>query len=118
MRFILILVPFLLISSLSQAQLIKTKLEITVLNTAGNPEPGVEVKIYENEDDYLGDKNVVQGKKYTDSKGKVMYKDLKEQSYYINASKGKADNYGESTKTIPLKGMVKNKVNVIITEGN
>jgi hypothetical protein len=97
---------------------LKTKLEITVLNTTGNPEAGAEVKIYGNEDDYLADQNVIQGKKFTDSKGKILYKDLGEQAYYIHVEKGAADNFGESEKTIPLKSGAKNKVNIIITKGD
>jgi hypothetical protein len=102
----------------ANAQLFGTKLEITVLNTLGNAEAGVEVKLYENEDDYLADKNVVQGVQYTDSKGQVLYKDLQAKPYYINAQKGKADNFGESESTIPLAEGKKNKVRVIITEGD
>ena len=98
--------------------MLKTKLEITVLNTTGNSEAGAEVKIYSNEDDYLAGNNAVQGIKYTDSKGVVLYKDLEAKPYYINVEKGSADNFGESEKTIPLKEGVKNKVNIIITEGN
>ena len=102
----------------SNAQLLKTKLEITVRNTSGNLEAGVAVKIFGNEDDYLEGKNEVGGVQYTDSKGKVIFKELEEKSYYINAEKGKADNYGESEKTIPLKAGAKNRVTIIITEGN
>ncbi|MEQ8358560.1 MAG: carboxypeptidase-like regulatory domain-containing protein [Cytophagales bacterium] len=102
----------------SNAQLLKTKLEITVLNTTGNPEAGAEVMLYASEDDYLAGKNAIEGKKFTDSNGEVMYKDLAAKSYYIQAQKGKADNYGESEKTIPLEAGRKNKVTVIITEGN
>ena len=118
---ILSFITFMVISSSVFSQgipFISTKLEITVLNTTGNPVAGAEVKIYENEDDYLADQNVIQGKQFTDSKGKLMYKDLKEQAYYIHVQKGKADNFGESEKTIPLKTSTKNKVNIIITEGN
>lgn len=114
------LIVLILIAYSAQAQVpfLKTKMEIKVLNTTGNPEAGVEVMIFENEDDYLAGENPVQGKKFTDSKGIVKYKDLMEKEYYIQAQKGDADNYGESTKTIPLKAGVKNKVNVIITKGD
>ncbi len=100
------------------AQLLKTKLEIKVLNTLGNPEAGAEVLLYANEDDYLAGENAIGGKQYSDSKGELMYKDLEPKAYHISVSKGKADNYGESDKTIPLKEGSKNKVTIIITEGN
>lgn len=117
MRVLLIIVlSFIWVNS--NAQLLKTKLEITVLNTTGNPEAGAEVKLYANEDDYLAGENVIEGKKFTDSKGEVIYKDLTDKSYYMHVKKGDADNYGESEKTAPLESGRKNKVTVIITEGD
>ncbi len=115
---VLFIIAFSLIWVNSNAQLLKTKLEITILNTTGNPEPGAEVKLYANEDDYLAGENAIGGKQFTDSKGEVIYKDLEAKSYYIFAQKGKADNYGESEKTIPLEAGRKNKITVIITEGD
>ena len=112
------LLAFVLLFLSGNAQLLKTKLEITVLNTAGNREAGAEVKIFDNEEDYLAGENEVQGKQFTNSKGIVLYKDLEEKEYYIQVQKGSADNYDESTKTIPLKPGVKNRVNVVITKGD
>jgi hypothetical protein len=108
----------LLCSHLANAQLFGTKLEITVLNTTGNYVAGAEVKLFENEDDYLADKSIIQGKRFTDSKGEILYKDLQEKSYFVSVSKGKADNFGEGVETIPLKSGAKNKVNIVITDGN
>lgn len=97
--------------------ILSTKMEITVLDELGNRVEGATVKIYENEDDYLGDKNVI-AKDITDSKGRVKFTKLNEQGYFVFAEKGKADNSDSAQYSLVLKSGVKNKLNVIITSGD
>lgn len=97
----------------SYAQLFPTNLEVTVLDDKGNVQEGVSVKIYETEEDYTKDKNIVAAAR-TNAKGEVKFKKLKEKVYFIRAEKGDMDNELSANKTGKLEPKRNNMVNVII----
>jgi hypothetical protein len=96
-------------------QVLDTKLEVTVRSITGNVEQGVEVLLFEKEDDYLSRAPVLaQG--VTNEKGIVVFDKLKPQIYFLEAKKGKADNSEGGTKTESLRKGWKNKTTVVILE--
>jgi|GEM_PF-749413 len=97
----------------SYAQLFPTNLEVTVLDDKGNVQEGVSVKIYDTEEDYTNDKNIVAAAR-TNAKGEVKFKKLKEKVYFIRAEKGDMDNELSANKTGKLEPKRNNMVNVII----
>ncbi|WP_020532338.1 SpaA isopeptide-forming pilin-related protein [Flexithrix dorotheae] len=103
-----------MLSSFSlKAQLLPTNLEITVLDEKGNIQPGASVKIYESEEDYKNDKNAINTGK-TDEKGKIKFKKLKTQAYFVKAVKGDLNNDDGANQTSILVEKKTNKVNIII----
>lgn len=100
-------------SPVETAQLLPTKLRVTVINGLGNFVEGASVSIYENKEDYLASQNPTAVLK-TDSKGRVTFKDLKPISYYIEARKGEMKNDGEGVVTAPLAEGRLNKANTVI----
>lgn len=104
---------FLAVSLSAEAQIIKTSLNITVRDELGNTAEGVTVKLFENEADYLAEKNPsIEG--VTDAKGFVRFKNLKAIAYYILAKKDDKDNAGKGEKTSVLEEKKINKVTIII----
>ena len=97
----------------SEAQLLPTKLRVTVIDGLGNFVTGASVALYENEKDYLASENPVAMLK-TDKKGRVTFKDLKTVSYFIEAKKGEQTNDGEGVQTAVLSEGRINKVNTVI----
>ena len=91
-----------------------TKLRITVIDNLGNFVEGAQVTIYANEDDYNSDQNPISGPLKTDKKGRVTFKDLNPQSYFVDARFGDKTNIGEGVKTAPLQKSRVNKVNTVI----
>lgn len=117
--FLFVLAAMISLSQLGIAQenkVLSTKLQITVLNGLGNPVVGAQVSIYETEDDYLADENVVGTVVLTDKKGRAMFKSLNPKKYYIYAREGSMDNADGNQSTDVLKQGVKNKVNVVISD--
>ena len=96
-----------------EAQLLPTKLKITVINGLGNFVEGATVSIYENEEDYLASENPVATLR-TDKKGRVTFKDVKPIAYFVEAKKGEQNNNGEGVKTGVLSEGRINKVNTVI----
>ena len=96
-----------------EAQLLPTKLRVTVIDGLGNFVPGAMVAIYDNEKDYLASENPVASMK-TDSKGRVTFKELETRSYFIEAKKGDMTNDGEGVQTGVLSEGRINKVNTVI----
>ena len=99
---------------MSYQVILKTSLEIRILNRLGNTVPGVEVRIYNNQDDYTAGKNQIGASQYTDEKGKVLFKDLKAIPYYVSAKKGDLSNFGDAEVTDTLTAGRRNKVTIII----
>lgn len=105
-----------LISSFSyeaEAQLLPTKLRVTVIDGLGNFVDGASVSLYDDEKDYLASENPVAMLK-TDKKGRVTFKDLKTISYFIEAKKGDQTNDGEGVQTAVLSEGKINRVNTVI----
>jgi hypothetical protein len=94
-------------------QLIKTSLNITVRDEMGNTVEGASVQLFETEEDYNTEKNVVaQG--VTDKKGYVKLKELKPIAYYVIVRKDDKDNSGGGEQTGKLEEKKINKVTIII----
>jgi len=92
-----------------------TVLKVTILDNLGNIQKGATVKLYKTEKDYQEDKNVIVSGR-TDEKGKLQFKDLEGQVYYIRAQKGEKDNSDGGIKTHKLDAGKINKINVVIAE--
>jgi len=100
-------------TTVSEAQIIKTSLTLTVRDELGNTVEGASVKIFEKEADYTAEKGeAMEG--VTDKKGVVKFKNLKAIAYYILARKGDKDNAGGGEKTGVLEGKKVNKTTVVI----
>ena len=76
-------------------QLLPTNLRVTVLDDLGNIQEGAVVVIYDNEQDYRFETNPIAGPEETDKKGRVTFKKIPAQSYYIMAMKGEKKNDGK-----------------------
>lgn len=96
-----------------QFQIIKTQMNVTIRNELGNTEDGVTVQLYENEEDYKGEKNIA-AEATTDEKGVAKFKDLKAISYFVLAKKGDKNNFGGGEQTGKLEAKRINKVTIVI----
>ncbi|MCG8475599.1 MAG: prealbumin-like fold domain-containing protein [Cytophagales bacterium] len=97
----------------AEAQILPTKLKITILDETGNIVKGAQVVLYEKKKDYYNEKNpVFTGK--TDMKGRVTFKKLKPIAYYVMAKKGKRDNQGGGEVTGKLRAGRVNKNTIVI----
>ena len=94
-------------------QVLPTSLKVVVRNNLGNTEENVKVQLYKSKDDYRSETQAV-GEDFTDQKGRVTFKKLEPIVYYINATKGEANNYGIGAQTDTLKEGRINKLTVII----
>ena len=108
-----ILMTVLLLNASGQGFL-KTSLEITIRDRLGNTVEGVKVKLYETHEDFQSDVNFIQEPMQTNTKGKVVFKDLESIPYYISAVKGDNNNYGDGEMVDALIANRKNKVTIII----
>ncbi len=97
----------------AHAQLLNTSLTITVRDELGNTVSGVEVRLFETEDDYTKEKNVAFSG-VSDGKGLVKLKKLKAISYYVIARKADKDNSGGGERVSALEEGKFNKATVII----
>ncbi len=102
-----------LIVAMSFQIILKTSLQIKILNRLGSTVQGVEVKLYGNKEDYNASKNQI-GTMMTDAKGQVLFKNLEAKPYYVSAVKGKLNNFGEAELTDTLTAGRRNKVIIII----
>jgi len=96
-----------------QFQIIKTQMHITVRNELGNTEDGVTVQLYEKEEDYKAETNMV-AEGTTDEKGIAKFKELKAISYFVLAKKGDKNNFGGGEQTGQLEAKRINKVTSVI----
>ena len=106
-------IAVLLLAALSSFQIIKTQVAITVRNEVGNTEEGAKVMLFETEDDYTKEENVV-AEGETDAKGVVKFKELKTTSYFVIVRKGDKDNSGGGEKIGTLEANRINKVTIVI----
>ena len=98
---------------LSGFQLIKTTLHITVRDELGNIAEGATVQLFETEDDYLKEKNIV-AEGTSDKNGIVKLKELKSIAYYVIVRKDDKDNSGGGERTAELEAKRINKVTIVI----
>ncbi len=105
---------FTFLFTLSDEQLLKTSLQVTVRNELGNLQEGVDVQLYESAEDYNNNENAIGEKQITDSKGRANFKNLESKVYFVNAEKGEANNFGGAEKTETLAANKVNKVTIII----
>jgi len=103
-------------SNSAEAQIFNTKLRITVLDDLGNVVPDAEVTLYANKTDYTKEINPVQPTAKTDDKGRVLFKKLDAESYYVIVRKGEMSNIGGGEIISELEEKKLNKANVIITD--
>jgi len=96
-----------------QFQIIKTQMYVTIRNDLGNTEDGATIELYENEEDYKAEKNVV-AVAITDEKGVAKFKELKAISYFVLAKKGDKNNFGGGERTGQLEAKRINKVTIVI----
>lgn len=108
---ILVLISF--VTILSSFQIIKTQLHITVRDGLGNTVEGAVISLYETEEDYGKEENLVASEK-TDDKGKAKFKDLKAIAYYVLVQKGDKNNFGGGEQTGVLDANKLNKVTIVI----
>lgn len=118
MKYLLFLVTTLLLIGLFsfhpvEKELLPTKLRITVIDGLGNPVEGAKITLYDSEDKYRNNTAPVDSAA-TDAKGRVTFKDLKPQPYFIDARKGDMKNNGEGVQTAILEEGKLNKVNTVI----
>ncbi len=115
MRIIALLAVILLgtASNTAEAQLLPTKLRITVIDGLGNYVEGATVSIYESEKDYLASENAVATMK-TDKKGRVTFKEIKPMAYFVEAKFEDKNNNAAGVKTGELEEGKLNKVNTVI----
>jgi hypothetical protein len=107
----IVVLSFLLL--LSGFQLIKTTLHITVRDELGNIVEGATVQLFEKEDDYLKEQNVV-AEGVSDKNGISKFKDLKAIAYYVIVKKDDKDNSGGGERTAELEAKRINKVTIVI----
>lgn len=98
---------------LSGFQLIKTTLHITVRDELGNIVEDATVQLFETEDDYLKEENIV-AEGTTDKNGIVKLKDLKAIAYYVIVRKDDKDNALGGERTAELEAKRINKVTIVI----
>lgn len=99
--------------ALTSFQIIKTTLHITVRDELGNIVQGATVQLFETEDDYLKEENVVQ-EATTDKYGIAKFKDLKAIAYHVIIRKDDKDNSGGGERTEVLEAKRINKVTIVI----
>ena len=104
---------FFLLTILSGFQLIKTTLHITVRDELGNIVEDASIQLFETEDDYLKEENVV-AEATTDKNGIAKFKDLKAISYFVIVRKDDKDNSGGGERTNELQAKRINKVTIVI----
>ncbi len=108
-----VFVLFSLILLVSGFQIIKTTLHITVRDELGNIVEGATVQLFETEEDYLKEENVV-AETTTDKYGIAKLKDLKAIAYYVIVRNDDKDNSGGGEKTAALEAKRINKVTIVI----
>lgn len=98
----------------SEYQILSTGMRITVLSRLGNPIENAKVTVYSNRDDYENEENSIAGPAFTDTKGRVTFKNLEEKQYFVQVIKGDENNYGDAEQTGKLKKGKLNKFNIVI----
>ncbi len=114
---LIVLMSTVLVQQNAEAQILSTKLKITVVDALGNVVQDAKVRIFRNEADYTKEANDLQKYQLTNAKGQVTFKKLEAASYYILVTKGDLDNTNGGSIVDTLKKGKVNKVNIVITDG-
>lgn len=102
--------PFLLASCSKSSSPQPTSLQITVINSVGNPVIGASVTLYSSQTDLLNNTNAL-GSSTSDSKGMVTFSNLSAIQYYWLAQDGCENNVNSSvTSQTPLTANINNTV--------
>jgi hypothetical protein len=101
------------ISLLSFSQIVKTTLHVTVRDELGNTVEGATIQLFETEEDYNTEKNIV-AEGVTDKKGILRLKELKAMPYFVLARTEDKDNAGGGERVEKLEPNKINKVTIII----
>lgn len=102
-----------LVIIVSGFQIIKTSLNVTVRDETGNTVGRASVKLFETEEDYKAETNVV-SEGVTDDKGFLKLRELKPISYFVIVRNGDKDNSEGGERTAKLEEKRMNKVTIII----
>ncbi|MDO1445217.1 carboxypeptidase-like regulatory domain-containing protein [Rhodocytophaga aerolata] len=98
-----------------QAQILNTKLQVTVRDDSGNLVEGASIRLFTSEEDYNKEQNQVGKTIRTDEKGRASFDTLEPKIYYIIVEKGDMDNSDGGTKTEALTPKRINKITIIIS---
>jgi uncharacterized GH25 family protein len=98
----------------TNAQIRSTGVRITVFDRLGSLVENAKVTIYETREDYENEENAVAGPSFTDSKGRVTFKNLDVKVYFVQVIKGEENNYGDAEQTGELQKGKLNKFNIVI----
>lgn len=96
-----------------QAQLFKTNLAVTVRDEVGNIVEGATLQLYETEDDYKTEKNMVV-ETVSDDKGVARFRDIKPLAYFVLVRKDDKNNFGGGEQTAQLEEGKFNRVTIVI----
>lgn len=113
MRIFVLIALFGVSTHVAEAQILPTKLRVTVIDGLGNFVEGATVSIYESKEDYLASKNPFATLR-TDKRGRVTFKEVLPKSYFVEASFEGMNNNGYGVKTYELSEGKINKVNTVI----
>lgn len=108
-----IILAFGIVSLALAFQIIKTSLNVTVRDELGNTVEGAKIQLFENEEDYNAEKNVV-AEGVTDDKGYYRFKEIKAAAYYVIVRKDDKDNSGGGEQIGRLEPKKINKVTIVI----
>jgi uncharacterized protein (DUF2141 family) len=117
-RTLFILLAFTCLAAFSnsvQAQILNTKLQVTVRDELGNLVEGASIRLFTSEEDYTKEQNQAGKTIKTDAKGRASFDTLEPKVYYIIVEKGDMDNSDGGTKTETLVPKRINKVTIIIS---
>ena len=111
-----ILFSFVISASKAEAQILKTKLRITVLDELGNVVPDATVTLYSTKDDYNNETNPVQAFQLTYKRGRALFTKLQLTQYYVIVRKGDKNNSGAGEVIGEIEKGKLNKANIVISE--
>jgi uncharacterized GH25 family protein len=100
----------------TNAQIRSTGVRITVFDRLGSLVENAKVTIYETREDYENEENAVAGPSFTDSKGRVTFKNLDVKVYFVQVIKGEENNYGDAEQTGELQKGKLNKFNKLCSK--
>ena len=100
-------------TAFADMKLLPTSLKVLVLDELGNPLEGAEVSLFKSEEDYRASENLI-AKKTSDKDGKVTFKKLAVDVYFIHVDYEGKTNVGGGVQTEKLVEGRINKVNTVV----